>query len=134
MATKTQAAYAALFRYIERHVCNLDPTAFMTDYETAMRKAIREVYPDCDTDGCFFHFKQAVIRKTRSIRGLVQEINGDIELHRVMQKLLSLPLLPHYEIEAAFDALKEEAQNYSHLVKMLFEYYERQWIRMVRHV
>lgn len=131
MAKKTQASYAALFQYIERNVCQLEPKAFMTDYEAGLRKALREVYPDCDIDGCLFHFKQAVVRKAKSISGLIQEINDDEDLHRVYQKLLVLPLLPHHLIEVAFGELKEQSMHQSSRVQALFEYYERQWIRMV---
>lgn len=56
MSRKTEEAYTHLFRYNEENVCHLRPTSCMTDFEFAMRNAIRTVYPNCTVYACWFHF------------------------------------------------------------------------------
>jgi hypothetical protein len=38
----------------------------MADFETAVHSSIREVFPDINTKGCFFHFTQSIWRKAQA--------------------------------------------------------------------
>lgn len=37
---------------------NLSPSSIMADYEASLRFAIKQVYPEVDLRGCWFHFAQ----------------------------------------------------------------------------
>ena len=40
---------------------------FMVDFESAMWRALREVFPDASIKGCVFHLTQAVWRKVQDL-------------------------------------------------------------------
>jgi hypothetical protein len=61
MTSKSTALYEQIFLRL-RAQFQLKPSTFNTDFEAALTKAIKEVFPDCSIHGCFFHFAQAVFR------------------------------------------------------------------------
>lgn len=132
MTRRTKRAYAAVFQFIESEICKMDPDSFMTDYEQAMRNAIREKWPNCELKACYFHFTQAV-RKYASIHcpGFLNVIVKDNTMNRLFHKFLVLPLLPATQIDSAFVLLKAEAQSYGAVFKKFIEYFEAQWIVIV---
>ena len=44
----------------------------MTDFEHPLRKVIKEIYPDCYLEGCYFHYSKAIWNKAKKI-GLVNK-------------------------------------------------------------
>lgn len=131
MTSKKQIAYVALFRYIEKNICQLDPLSFMTDYETSSRNALRVVYPAVDLKGCYFHFTQAVQRKGANLQKSEQffkKINETGDMNRLFHKFLALPLLPHTNIIEAFNNLKCVAATYGSTFTNFIKYFEQQWI------
>lgn len=128
MTRKTKEAYVGLFNYIETHVCNLNPSAFMLDYEQASRQAIRQVYPESAVSGCYFHFTQAARKYANGIKTLFALINANPEMSRVYHKLLVLPLLPHYLINDAFYHLESQSKDFGGLFQEFLRYFANQWI------
>lgn len=61
MTHKTTAAYTHIFRHIHEELWSLDASMFMTDYELAMRNAIRGLFPNADHRCCWFHFCQVIL-------------------------------------------------------------------------
>lgn len=64
MTRKTQAAYTHLLHCINNKIIHLQPTTFLTDYEIAMRNAIRGVYPDTKM---YFYWPHVRAQKHRSV-------------------------------------------------------------------
>lgn len=62
-----------LFNYNEKNICKLNPVSMMTVYETAIRNAVRIVYPDSQVRSCYFHFTLAVRRHCRKNTIIIQE-------------------------------------------------------------
>ena len=59
MQSKKKAAYVQLLEYIKLELCPLwDPSELMMDFEKSLRLAVQEVYPGCQTLGCYFHYTQ----------------------------------------------------------------------------
>lgn len=58
MTHKSQASYTHILRHIHEDLWALDAMMFMTDYEIAMRNALRSIFPDADHRCCWFHFCQ----------------------------------------------------------------------------
>lgn len=52
--------YEAVFEYFKKTVKELRPLRSMSDYESAMRKALKSVYPRIQIGGCYFHHNQVV--------------------------------------------------------------------------
>lgn len=129
MTRKTTKAYVSLFNYIERNICSLRPTSFMTDFELGLRNGLREVYPDATRRNCWFHFKQAIRRKVAKMPLFAQELKSDQNKYRLYQMFQSLPLLPKDDIQATFRLLKQEAMELSEqFAKFVSDYFEPHWM------
>ena len=52
--------YKELYKAIMINICGLlpelNPTSSMSDWEAAPRNALKEVYPNTNVLGCWFHF------------------------------------------------------------------------------
>lgn len=70
MTKKTQKAYEHALKYVHENIFPLQCGAIITDFECAMRNAIRHVVPGVKLLGCWFHYAQAIRRKVASIEEL----------------------------------------------------------------
>lgn len=133
MIRKTSAAYAAVFKYIEENICKLNPTSFMTDYECAMRNGLRAVYPNAKLHACWFHYTQAVRRKSSKIPNFFKELAKHEYLNRIYHKFLALPLLPQHEIMNAYSMLKMaiECRSETNIFEEFLQYFSKQWLQRV---
>lgn len=106
----------------------------MSDFEPALQNAITSVYEKCILNGCWFHYKQAVCRKCRSMRNnFFKKIVADNSARKVYERIMSLPLLPSKMIADGFNQLKECARNPNSmsLLEPLFGYFEKNWLPRV---
>lgn len=132
MSRRTEVAYSHLFRYIHNNICSLEGISFITDYEIAMRTAIRHLYPNSKFLACWFHFCQAAQRRVSKLPGLAKLIKKDEKARKIYKKFLALPLLPADEIVAAFERIKTEAlTQFGKLFHPFLKYFEKQWIKKV---
>lgn len=111
----------------------LKARSFMTDFEKAMRGALREVHPVALFYTCWFHFTQAVKRHASEIGGSVMgHIRSNTPLAKIYYQLMCLPLLPAVEIEPTFYLVKQETiAEHGNVFNQFFRYFERQWLRAV---
>lgn len=106
---------------------------FMTDYEVAMRNALRTCFPESSFYACWFHFCQACKRHASQISRFVKKLRENESAMKIYYKFLCLPLLPADQIDRTFVNLKTEAQNCdSRLFKRFILHFETQWIEKVR--
>lgn len=130
MRNKSQASYAAVFKYIHENVMSLQCHSFTSDYEVAMRNAFRLLIDNAQQFACHFHFCQAVKRKAHEC-GLNTVFNTDPEALNLYQRLQSIPLLPAEYIQDTFQALSAECRkmkSHTHEWDRFMLYYSRQWI------
>lgn len=127
---KSQAAYEHLFDFINTNVFKLSTVAsFTTDYEVAMRNALRKINPTAKIYACHFHYCQALKRKASQIVGLVKlfRSRNGAKAQTIYYRLQCLPLLPAVHIKDAFDVLKKEALEIKHPALNAFMlYFEKQ--------
>lgn len=132
MSKRTQIAYTRVFKYIDQHICSLQCVRFYTDYETAMKNALRACFPDSELVSCWFHFTQAVRKKASKMPDLFHLIRTDTKATTLYYKFQALPLLRPDLIDEAFFNLSNAALEYN---KEAFEpfvtYFNRQWIQKV---
>lgn len=103
----------------------------MSDYESGFRKAMRIVYPKCVLKGCYFHFTQAVRRKSRKIPYFFNTVCKNEGMLKIYHKLMGMALLPHCHIKKAFNDIKKEvAALKSPPFNIFLAYFERQWINL----
>lgn len=134
LTRKTKRAYLAFLAFIERNVCELNPTSVMTDFETALRNALRETYPGINVQGCYFHYTQAIRRQASQIPNMFLALNREPERSQVFHKFLVLPLLPKELIAEGFEILKREAAQFGTTFVEFVEYFNRQWMLKVRNI
>lgn len=134
MTRKTRASYSAVFRYIEENIFHLHPTSFTTDYECAMRKGLADIYPLAKLLSCWFHYTQAIRRRSSKIENFFKEILSDEKLNGIYHMFLALPLLPDYHIREAFNMLKMtiDCLQKTDIFCVFLAYFERQWLQKVR--
>ena len=86
-----------------------NPKIIYCDYESGLKNAIKEVFPNCEVRLCYFHYTQRVMKKIRDLNLINKNI--DIELYNhtddflvyfIINLLLKLPFLPHDENLTAF--------------------------------
>lgn len=129
MTNKTQKCYEDAFTYVHQYVMNLDCASFTTDYEVAMRNALRVLFPNALQFACLFHFNQAVKKNAYKSNALVELIRSNEQARSVYYRLQCLPLLPAEYIPDMFDALKVEAYKIDRpTFRPLLKYYHRQWL------
>jgi hypothetical protein len=66
MKSKSKAAYIKALRNLLIVFPTLNPKIVHTDFEIAVIRAFREVFPNVIAKGCFFHFTQALWRNIQS--------------------------------------------------------------------
>lgn len=132
MSKRTQIAYTRIFKYIDKHICSLLCARFTTDYETAMKNALRVCFPDSQLVSCWFHFVQAVRKKATKIQALFDLIREDKKAAIIYYKFQAIALLPPDLIDEAFTCLSKEAIKFNkNAFQPFVDYFERQWIKKV---
>uniref|UniRef100_A0A2S2PRA7 MULE transposase domain-containing protein n=1 Tax=Schizaphis graminum TaxID=13262 RepID=A0A2S2PRA7_SCHGA len=136
---KTQDIYIELLRYV-RTVLPLDYTnlIIITDYEYGLINAAKIVFPESKTQGCYFHFCQAVIRYTRNKKyQIFNLIKTNLNAKCILRMILALPYLPATRINAlpsmedGFDEVIKYVNQFPDLAvqlnDFLIEYVWRYW-------
>ncbi|XP_033250714.1 uncharacterized protein LOC117189746 isoform X2 [Drosophila miranda] len=130
MTRKTELCYQHLFTYIDSNICCLKGASFISDYEKAMRNALKGLHPNMNFYACWFHFTQACKKNAKQSTGFENTLKCNKKAYMLFMKFLHLPLLPESKIVEAFNLLKGEAIN---LNKKLFspflKYFNRQWLK-----
>lgn len=133
MSKKTKRAYQHVFNYIKENLIDLEGESIMSDFEIAMRRALKEVFPETKLLSCWFHFTQAAKKRAMQSPQLIPYLLRNKEAREIYVKLLSLPLLPWYDIDEEFKKLKIVAlANHRNFYLDFINYYERQWIKKVK--
>lgn len=136
MTHKSQQAYEDIFDYINKSIFPLSTAkSFTSDYEVAMRNALRKLYPHAAMVACLFHFTQAVKRHASQTPGLMDLIKSKPDAASVYYRLQCLPLLHHQFIIDEFKKLRREAfgisQEAKDIFRSFFRYFASQWIEKV---
>lgn len=112
----------------------MEPSVSMTDYEDALRNAVRNVWPNCQIRGCEYHLKQAINRKCNKITEVKQTLKRSFFARKIKKMLMNIAQLPENKIDEGYAAVRSYADKWKLSSKFteLFSYFERQWLREVR--
>lgn len=130
MSSRTQVAYTHVFRYINKNIFSLNCKSFTSDYETAMRNALRACYPDSELVSCWFHYCQAIRRKASQLPAFFELIRTNTSARKLYFKFQALALLEESAIENAFVQLKRLTLQFDAFAPFV-KYYEHQWMNRV---
>lgn len=125
--------YIKFWRFIENSVCKLQPLSFISDYESAIRSSIMEVYnlELQNINGCYFHYAQALRKRASQTDYLLRSMKENHESKSLFKKFVALALLPASQVCEGFEEIKLEAANLDSFTEFLI-YFENFWIKKVR--
>ncbi|CAF0956901.1 unnamed protein product [Brachionus calyciflorus] len=107
----------------------LNPKTVMSDYEPEAINAVKEVFPEARTQGCYFHYIQS-IRKNIQNKMLTNKYKNNVETRKWFDKLKALAFLPKDYINFAYSNIKSirpfssNSQNYEKFII----YFEQTWL------
>ena len=114
MQKRTEAAYKEAFNQLKEIAASynlvLNPLIALTDFEKAVRKALKFHFPGIKLKGCFFHFKQAIGRWIFK-NGYKKTFMTNIAFKFWFRKLSSLAVIPLDQVQDAYDMIKKQADS-----------------------
>lgn len=133
MSSKTEHCYTSLFQYINNNIFDMDCQAVLTDYENAMRNAVKSVCTSAQKDQCWFHYCQALKRAAARMRNFFNFIKSNSSANKIYHKFMALPLLPRDKIEEGVITIDAEISglDMNDQFKEFRQYYRRQWLNRV---
>ena len=97
----------------------------MADFEKVLRNACSDIFIHSILKGCWFHYKNALLKASQKLLTPEEKSNSDIK--NWLLKIMSVPLLPETEIKKNFDVLIGKTIGQSG-VKRLKKYVKKQWV------
>ena len=106
MTGKSGALYKAVFKKIKEELPDsVNPKMVMCDFEAALLNGLKEIFPEADVTGCWFHFSQCIFKHTVHF-GLKACFVENEEFTMWVQLVMAMPLLPQDRIVEAWNQLK----------------------------
>lgn len=132
MTGKSADEYMAVLKYIEDYIFKLKPAKFMADFESGIRKAIGDFYPNASLHGCWYHYCAAIRRKALKL-GLYNLLKCNSDARSIYKQILSLPLLPSNKFVQGFELIEQETRNVRLQKEFtaFFKYFKSFWLKMV---
>jgi len=134
MTNRTKEAYAEVLRQLLILKPDLNPKSIKIDFEQSFISAFKQIFPNADISGYFFHFGQCVWRKVQST-GLQKKYAKDSTFAPHVKQLCALTLVPELDVVKSFNTILESQYfiDNEQLFEPLVDHFEETWIdRTVR--
>jgi len=109
MSRRQAKDYHAVFTELWGLV-NIKWDIIVSDFEAALWRATREMFPGAVHRECYFHWSQAVLRHLRCDAGLQNVYQTDETVRKVCKLLFALPFLPALDICRTFNRIVKKSQ------------------------
>lgn len=131
--SKSQECYAALFKYIEEHVFEMQPDEIITDFEDGLRAAIRKEWTDVILRGCWYHYCVCICKQFLKL-SMGQLLKTNANARRLKNMILCLPLLPAELFDQGLEYIKTQAvkTRLSKRFSSFFTYFNY-WVNQVKY-
>ena len=87
---------------VEEKLINVESELFKADFEESMRIVIKNHWTHCKIRGCWFHFKQALLRKFNSLPGVKLLLKKSFYARKIQNMTMSILLLPKNQINEGY--------------------------------
>jgi len=126
MSGRRAKDYSTIFSWLKENYAPLNVKNIVMDFEHAVWKSVKEIFPNVHIQGCLFHWTQSLYRKIQDI-GLQTFYHEKKDVFLFCRKLMALPFLPAELIEKTFDEMNHP--DCAPQLKELLKYLDDQWIR-----
>lgn len=108
MPKKTTNAYKCILnKLIEQVGTSIHIASIMADYENGLRAAIRTQLPATTINGCWFHFSQAILKKSKKLN--LWQISDTTK--QIIKMAVALPLLPEIFMMEGINEIEKRANS-----------------------
>ncbi|KAJ9056378.1 hypothetical protein DSO57_1033649 [Entomophthora muscae] len=101
------------------------------DFELAQFRAFETIF-NGEVQGCFFHFRQALIKRLKSEKKLFDKYlnDGKGKCFFSMTQLADLAFVKTEHTGLGFEAIQEDAyvKKHSSIFKSYLDYFKKQWV------
>ena len=104
----------------------------MSDWEQAARTAVKRVYPGIRMNGCWFHYTQAIWKKTQKC-GLASTYRRNSECASFVKKIMAIPFFSAELILPTYSLLQIPTLQQSQMTKLevFLNYFKKQWLTKI---
>lgn len=129
LSNKSQNTYERLFKILKDQF-TVHINYYKCDYEIATINAIKNIFPDVKVSGCYYHFSNAVWKKSKELGfdNVVANI-GDVEVNMTLL-YIQLALLPPNMIPEGYLDLSHLLTG-NEVFDKFNKYFTNQWIRII---
>ncbi|RNA12641.1 hypothetical protein BpHYR1_000768 [Brachionus plicatilis] len=124
---QTRSDLTKFFNIVKSKVKN-NPLSVYSDYELAIINSIKEIFPEADVFGCYFHLKKSIWRHIQSI-GLAAKYSDlslkDNLIRKYSKMLACLAFVP---VDYVIDAFEEVQSLIPNELKKVYTYFEDNYI------
>lgn len=122
VSAKNEYIYCELFhQLIMLMEYNWMPRIVTTDFEKALICAVKQEFPESRVLGCYFHLKQALLRKITKYN--MSNFNSTL----LLQQIELLTIIPQNQISMAIEYIKTKLVH-EESVDNFWIYFERTWL------
>ena len=133
MTHKSAYSYKVIFKYLNELIetmkinFNFNEAHIMTDFEHSLRKVIKDIYPKCYLEGCYFHYSKALWNKSKKL-GLLNKKYIKI-LRFIIFGYKMYPFLKEVDKKKFLGGINKYIEEYgdNKKLKKLSKYFKRNW-------
>lgn len=106
----------------------------MSDYEDAIRNAVKKIFPAAKTKGCHFHFSQSIIKQVDKL-GYRNLYRKNEIFRKGIRMLIYVAYLPSADISQGINVIKAffDGNNFKKQGRVILRYYMRESFAVVLH-
>ena len=133
MTHKSAYSYKVIFKYLKELIetmkinFSFEKVHIMTDFEHSLRKVIKEIYPKCFPEGCYFHYSKALWNKAKKMGLLNKKYIKILRLIIIGYKMY--PFLKEEDKTEFLKSINKYIEKYgdNKKLKKLSRYFDNCW-------
>lgn len=124
---KKKSTYKRMLRCMKGLMPSLNPCFMLVDFERAMIRAASAIYPQTRASGCYFHLRQAIMKRVGK-EGLTSAYSHDKKFLLFVTKMSCLAYVPQNDVSGLWDQLKLETDHNCPKQQSLVKYFQKNYV------